>query len=143
MFMAILCPVDFSAVSARALSKAIALAAESHASLTLLHVTDSLLDAAARAAGTEDTITEQTQEELRALLKQVSPDGVKGPMTMAVAVGDPAQEILRQAFECNADLIVMGTQGRGAAQRLLMGSTTSRVVEATTIPVLVVPPLHR
>ncbi len=76
-------------------------------------------------------------------MKEVCPGGVKGPMTMAVAVGDPAQEILRHALDCGADLIVMGTQGRGAAQRLLMGSTATRVVEATTIPVLVVPPPHR
>jgi nucleotide-binding universal stress UspA family protein len=34
----------------------------------------------------------------------------------------------------------MGTQGRGAAERLFMGSTATRVLEGTTIPVLVVPP---
>ena len=143
MFTSILCPVDFSVVSAQALRKAIALAEESRASLTLLHVTDPLLDAAARAAGTEDTIAEQTQDELRALLKEVSPDGAETQLTMSVAIGDPAREILRHAFECSADLIVMGTQGRGAAQRLLMGSTATRVVEATTIPVLVVPPARK
>src|SRR4030095_15629388 len=113
------------------------------AQLTLLHVTDPLLDAAARAAGTEDTIAEQTEAELQNLLSKVSPEGVKGRMAVAASIGDPAQEILRHADSSKADLIVMGTQGLGAAGRLLMGSTASRVLEATTVPVLVVPPARR
>jgi nucleotide-binding universal stress UspA family protein len=143
VFTSILCPVDFSDVSVRALQKAIALANADGAHLTLLHVTDPLLDAAARAAGTEDTITEQTQAELQKLLAAVSPEGAKGRMAVSASVGEPAQEILREALESKADLIVMGTQGRGAAGRLLMGSTATRVLEATTTPVLVVPPQRR
>jgi universal stress protein A len=143
MFTSILCPVDFSEASTRALRQAIAMATDTRAHLTLVHVTDPLLDAAARAAGTEDTITEQTQDELRALLNEVSPDGARHSIAVAVAIGEPAEEILRQARDCGADLIVMGTQGRGAAQRLLMGSTAARVVETTTVPVLVVPPPRR
>ena len=141
MFTSILCPVDFSDSSTRALRQAIAIAGHHRAHLTLVHVTDGLLDAAARAAGTEDTINEQTQEELRALLKEVSPDGAQ--YSIAVAIGEPAEEILRQARDCGADLIVMGTQGRGAARRLLMGSTAARVIETTSVPVLVVPPSRK
>lgn len=143
MFTSILCAVDFSEVSARALRKAVSLASDSGAHLTLLHVTDPLLDAAARAAGTEGTIGQQTQGALRSLMDQVSPEGVAVPMDTSVAVGEPAREILRKALDSGADLIVMGTQGRGAAGRFLMGSTTTRVLEATTIPVLVVPPPRR
>ena len=143
MFTSILCPVDFSAVSARALRKAVSLATASGAHLTLLHVTDPLLDAAAHAAGTQDTIAEQTQAALHTLLDEVSPEGVAGPMAVSVAVGEPSREILRQALDSGADLIVMGTQGRGAAGRWLMGSTATRVLHATTVPVLVVPPPRR
>lgn len=140
MFTSIVCAVDFSEVSIRALRSAIEMAGDNRAHLTLVHVTDPLLDAAARAAGTEHTIAEQTQAELKALMQEVARDGLKGSIGVAVVVGDPAQEILRQARDCGAELIVMGTQGLGAAQRLLMGSTAARVIEATTIPVLVVPP---
>jgi nucleotide-binding universal stress UspA family protein len=140
VFTSILCPVDFSGVSALVLKQAIALAKADGARLTLLHVTDPLLDAAARAAGTEQTIAEQTEAELHRLLSEVNPDGIRGSMAVSASVGEPAHEILRHARECNADLIVMGTQGRGAAERLFMGSTATRVLEGTTIPVLVVPP---
>jgi universal stress protein A len=143
VFTSILCPVDFSEVSAGALRQAISLASANGAQLTLLHVTDPLLDAAARAAGTEETITEQTQAELRKLLDEVSPGGARAPMAVSVSVGEPAREILRQALNSKADLIVMGTQGHGATERLLMGSTATRVLELTTIPVLVVPPPRR
>ena len=138
MFSSILCPVDFSDLSALALRRAIAMAGESRAHLTLLHVTDPLLDAAARAAGTEDTIASQTQDELKALLHAVSPDGVKASMTVEVAVGDPAQEIVRQAFTCGADLIVMGTHGRRGLSRALMGSDAEMVVREARVPVLLV-----
>ena len=140
MFTSILCPVDFSAGSARALRKAISLANAHGARLTLLHVTDPLLDAAARAAGRGDVVVTQTQEEIGKLLDEVSPEGVKGPMGVSVAIGEPAPEILRQSLDSGADLIVMGTQGRGAAERFIMGSTARRVVQGASIPVLVVPP---
>jgi nucleotide-binding universal stress UspA family protein len=140
VFRSILCPVDFSEGSARTLRQALSIADADGAHLTLLHVTDPLLDAAARATGTEETITDQTQAELRKLLTEVSPAGVKGPLAVSVLIGDPAHEILSHARECSADLIVMGTQGRGAAERFLLGSTAAKVVRTTTIPVLVVPP---
>jgi nucleotide-binding universal stress UspA family protein len=140
VFTSILCAIDFSELSVHVLRLAISLAEANRAQLTLLHVTDALLDSAARAAGTEDTITEQTEAELHKLLDEVSPGQIRPPMAVSVSVGEPAQEILREAAARHANLIVLGTQGRGAAQRFFMGSTATRVLETTKIPVLVVPP---
>ena len=47
------------------------------------------------------------------------------------------QGILEAAQKSGADLIVMGTHGAGALERLLVGSQTQRVLAHTTIPVLV------
>jgi nucleotide-binding universal stress UspA family protein len=139
VFTSLLCPIDFSEHSDEALKVAIRLAAASHAHLTLITVTDPLLDAAARAAGTADTIATQTQTELRATFDRVSGGGPAPVVAVAVAVGKPADEILKCAADCGTDLIVMGTHGRGAAQRWLMGSTTERVLHRSPVPVLVVP----
>jgi nucleotide-binding universal stress UspA family protein len=139
VFTSLLCPIDFSEHSEQALKVAVKLAAASHARLTLITVTDSLLDAAARAAGTADTIAAQTQAALRATFDRVSGGGPGPVAAVAVAVGRPAEEILKCAADCGADLIVMGTHGRGAAQRWLMGSTTERVLHRSPVPVLVVP----
>ncbi len=142
MFTSILCPVDFSADSERALRQAITLASASGAHLTLLTVTDPLLDAAARASGTQGTARAQTQAELRGLFDRLAAGGSTVPIAVAVAVGRPSDEILKQALDCKADLIVMGMQGHGKADRWIMGSTTQRVLQHTPVPVLAVPPLR-
>ena len=143
MFHSILCPIDFSEHAERALAVATQLATEHRAHLTLLHVTDPLLEAAARAAGSADAVSSQTQAELRALFARVAPNGSAPPMAVAVVAGAPARQILTQATECGADLIVMGMHGAGAAERLIMGSTTSRVLDRARVPVLAVPPPRR
>ena len=58
-------------------------------------------------------------------------------------VGKAADEILKQAAECGADLIVMGTHGHTGPERFLLGSVTERVLRHSKIPVLAVPPAHR
>ena len=50
--------------------------------------------------------------------------------------GKPWREVLRIATELQSDLIVMGVQGRGAADLLLFGSTTQHVVREAACPVL-------
>lgn len=52
--------------------------------------------------------------------------------------GSPFFEILAAAKEENADLIVIGTHGRGAIAHILMGSVAERVVRKAACPVLVV-----
>jgi nucleotide-binding universal stress UspA family protein len=130
--------VDFSEHSALALRYALKLTALTGGHLTIVTVVDALLDAASEASGNHATLTDQTQYEIQQLLARVAPDR-KEPVGIAVAVGDPAEEILKQVEECAADLIVMGTQGLEGARRLVFGSTTEAVLRATRVPVLAVP----
>ena len=144
MFTNILCPVDFSADSERALAAALALARATHGHVTLVTVVDPLLEAGASAAGAGAALDAQTQQELRQLLDRAAP-GLP-PATVAavsVRVGEPAKEILAQADDCNADIIVMGMRGLGRPQKLLLGSTSHDVLERAAVPVLVVPPPDR
>jgi nucleotide-binding universal stress UspA family protein len=140
VFRSILCPVDFSPHSERALRYALDLASLTGARLTVLTVVDGFLDAASQAAGAGDVLSEQTQQELRSLLDRVAADGRPHErMSIAVEVGEPAEKILEQARECTSDLIVMGTQGLEGAKRLMFGSTTEQVLRETMVPVLAVP----
>jgi len=50
--------------------------------------------------------------------------------------GNPVTQILATAKEKDCDMIVMGTHGRGALVDTMMGSTTSRVLRRSEIPVL-------
>jgi nucleotide-binding universal stress UspA family protein len=52
--------------------------------------------------------------------------------------GDPADELCRVAEATDADLIVIGSRGRGAVLRSLFGSTSYRVLQSATRPVVVV-----
>jgi nucleotide-binding universal stress UspA family protein len=55
-----------------------------------------------------------------------------------VAEGDPRVEIVRQADEWKADLIVLGARGLGAVKRFLVGSVSDAVARHALCPVLVV-----
>jgi nucleotide-binding universal stress UspA family protein len=53
--------------------------------------------------------------------------------------GDPADLIVDRAFKLGVEAIVMCTHGRSGLNRLLFGSVTQKVLNATPCPVLVVP----
>ena len=53
-------------------------------------------------------------------------------------IGVPFQEIVRQAEEHHADLIIMGTHGRTGLRHALLGSVAEKVVRKAPCPVLTV-----
>jgi nucleotide-binding universal stress UspA family protein len=141
VFKSILCPVDFSEHSERALGYAIELAALTRAHLTIMTAVDPFLDAASTAAGHGETLTRQTQDEIGQLLSRISssrrtPHEAPG---VVVVTGEAGAEILKQIDELAADLVVMGTQGLEGARRLVFGSTTEKVLRESRVPVLAVP----
>lgn len=79
---------------------------------------------------------ERYEERLRAELETVA-DRLRGQgktVEVDLRYGDAAEEIVAASAEC--DLIVMTTHGRGAAGRLVFGSTADRVSRHGTIPTL-------
>ncbi|HEY6270829.1 MAG TPA: universal stress protein [Terriglobales bacterium] len=122
---------DFSDHAHRALSYALSLAMEYNAELTLLHVLDDV--------GTAQVLQEGTNAALQELEKPVPPDARNWCSIQAmVRVGRPYQEIVQLALELQADLIIMGARGRGALDLALFGSTTHRVLQLGSCPVLAV-----
>ncbi len=55
-----------------------------------------------------------------------------------ITVGDPAQMIVRFAVEKQYYQIVMGPRGKGSIQGMLLGSVTSKVMQLSSLPVLLV-----
>ena len=140
MFAKIMCPIDFSEHSQRALRFAALLARSFGSQITLLHVNDPLLVAAA-AFVPDQRPEEDTKTELHRLLNEaVAGDQTSVPdMTTLVTEGEPSEEIVKTADEHGIDLIVMGTHGLGGYRKILIGSTTERVLRRTFIPVAAVP----
>lgn len=83
----------------------------------------------------EDDVAEQRREldEAGAYLR-----GRGLEPTLLDPVGDPAETLCEVARERAADVIVVGSHGRGAAARALLGSVSSRVVHRAPCDVLVV-----
>ena len=81
-------------------------------------------------------------ESALAQLQKFAPEGAEPGSEVEVIVsrGKAYQEILRVATERQADLIVLGVQGRHALDRLVFGSTAEHLVRRSTCPVLAVPP---
>jgi len=59
------------------------------------------------------------------------------PFHETYMVGEPAESIVKQAKASKADLIVVGTHGRGALKQLFVGSVALKVIALSPVPVLV------
>ena len=136
----VLCPVDFSEHSRRALEYAVALAAYHHARLTVLSVLDPLL-AQAAAVHCDPEYLHESKAELRAFVGDTTLEATSWAPTprLVVTVGHPGDQVLEVARLHEADLIVMGTQGLGGLRKFVFGSTTDRVLRRAEVPVLAVP----
>lgn len=122
---------DFSVHSERALSYAISLATEYNAELTLLHVLEDM-------PGTTDLQKEITGI-IRRLEQPIPPDARDWcTIKSVVRIGKPYQEIIQLALEAQSDLVIMGVRGRSALDLALFGSTTYRVIQLGTCPVLAI-----
>jgi nucleotide-binding universal stress UspA family protein len=144
-FRNILCPIDFSEGARRALSYALNMAEEADAKLTLLHAIEFPPELRAHPMLAEidvDQVRAATEAESLQRLRELIPESAKAFCTVKTSVREGAahREILKEAAGLNADLIVMGVQGRGAVDLLLFGSNTVRVTRAATCPVLIVGP---
>ena len=88
---------------------------------------------------TPETIAEDEgqKSKLAKWQEEIAQDGIK--VSFHEPTGVVAEEILNQADEVNADLIVMGTHGHSAMYNLLIGSAAKGVLKHSTRPVLLVP----
>jgi nucleotide-binding universal stress UspA family protein len=138
----ILCPTDFSDTSAHAIELAVMIGGWYNARIAAVHVVDAGAAVPGVGISTGGIIDEAGLDELRtttaARFAAASAAGVG--VDVFVDVGSPAAAILDRAASLPADLVVMGTHGRGGFQRLVLGSVTERVLRTAVCPVLTVPP---
>lgn len=139
----VLCPIDFSPVSLRALRYASATAERAGASLVVLNVFTAPLPLRVTLPQYAGSMLDRRARSrlIGQLDEAASPARQRGVRaTVRVSEGDTVDEILRTAETVGADLIVMGTHGRGGLQRLILGSVTARTLRRSPTPVLAVPP---
>jgi nucleotide-binding universal stress UspA family protein len=140
MIKSILCPVDRSPSSLQAFSYAIALARWQGARLNLLEVIEAAAPPGRSRVPEDHTVPDEAraalERDLRRVLTARRAADVRAEIFMRK--GNVVQEILAQAKASRADLVVIGSHGRGGVQRLVLGSVAERVLRLATCPVLTV-----
>ena len=140
LFTRVLCAVDFSPASLRALTLAESLAGEAGAALCVMHVVEpvSVFEPVAAGAATPTAAANQRRDAGRRLERLISSDTrAFVATTELVTSGRASREILREAAERHSDLIVLGAH-EGLASLSGIGSTTAHVVREAQCPVVTV-----
>jgi nucleotide-binding universal stress UspA family protein len=137
LYRRILCAVDFSPSSAKALDYAIALEAASDARVSALHVVEAgrVLepDFVDETGGYQSVLRGNAVERLHRFA--AAHGGAARTAHQVVGSGKPYAEILRVAGDERSDLIVLGVHG-GVAGLTGFGSTVNQVVRHASCPVL-------
>jgi nucleotide-binding universal stress UspA family protein len=134
----VLCPVDFSDLSRRALDHAAAVAKWYSAQLTLLHVHLVPKPALPPLAPEPEALVSPIRGQLRQSLEAWAQEAATGlSTTCLVAEGGVVDEILAEAQ--SADILVMGTHGRCGFDHLVLGSVAEKVLRKANCPVLTIP----
>ena len=137
----ILTATDFSESAETGISWAKYLARKHEAVLHLIHVVEAMpISAGLMPLPPEafDAFSEAGRERLRNLASDWRDEGLQ--VETRVAVGRPAEEIVRAAGDAGTDLVVLATRGRTGLANLLLGGTASEVVRRSSAPVLTVHP---
>jgi universal stress protein A len=138
-FKKILIAVDDDPVAVHAAEKGVELARAVGGQMGLISVIDRTgVDIAAPEIPREDLLAE-AREHTRQVMAELAPRLAPEPTTAAFSPeGHPAEEIVRAARDWSADLIVIGSHGRGGLGRVLLGSVAESVMRHAPCPVMVV-----
>ena len=138
MYDRILVAVDHSEMSDRAVRAARDLAVLSNGEVWVLHLREREMGAKTGALAIDET-TDEANAAVAASVEVLTQVGVKAHGEVRNTIfGFAAREIVSDAIEVDADVIVMGSRGRGDLAGLLLGSTAHKVIHLSDRPVLVV-----
>jgi nucleotide-binding universal stress UspA family protein len=136
----ILLATDLTDASASATDQAFDLAERLDASLLIVSVIDpgSLLLPGGRFRVRIDQVRERREQLAQELVERGRQAGID--VSFLIWTGDPGDMIVSAAEAEHADMVLVGSHGRGAVGRLFLGSVSEHVVRNAPCPVLVVRP---
>lgn len=140
--MKILIPVDGSANALRAVDHVVnnIAALKECPQLLLLNVQWNVATGNVKLFIDQKTIDDYYREQGMAALRpaRAALDAAALPYQYHISVGTPAEAIAQYAHEHGVDQIVMGRQGQGGLQALLLGSVVHKVLHLVSCPVLLI-----
>jgi nucleotide-binding universal stress UspA family protein len=133
--------VDGSDHARRALKWAIAEANAHQAQLIVVsawQIPSVVLTSPVATAAYDDEVWRQAAtDDMEAALQSVAPDGLPARLDRQITEGPPAKVLVDAGKD--ADMIVVGSRGRGGFAGLLLGSVSQHVAHHASCPVVIVP----
>jgi nucleotide-binding universal stress UspA family protein len=141
-FGPILVATDFSAHARHAAARAARLAHDTHSALTLMHVLPAQPVTKVRkwlgaSSAREQKVCDEARRQLCQLASELT-SVRRVEFDIEAAAGSAPDEIVRAAERVDARLLVLGARGAGFLRRLVLGTTSQRLLRRTNRPVLVV-----
>jgi nucleotide-binding universal stress UspA family protein len=128
----LLMATDLSARSDRALERAVMLAREHIARLTIIHVVDEDLPASV-ADSQKNAAEESIRQHVNAL---TAADGLH--VSTEVIFGRAYIDILKKSEKIEAEIIILGAHREDAVKDMFRGTTAERIIRSSNVPVLLV-----
>lgn len=147
MFQKILVGVDGSESALKAVALAAALSETHRAHLVLVHVVQlsAIADQVLKISATEHLkenpkgIMEKLSQNVldKARKHALQAGAIEEQITTVTTDGDQARQLIQAAKRRKADLIVLGTRGRGRMEGLLLGSVSQKIAALAPCPCLI------
>ena len=128
---------DGSKPSEKALKKAVEIADKFGSAVTVIAVIPDLYLTELMEVD-RTRIFETLKDEALKMLDKIKTRTLGVKIKTLVRQGSPAEEVLKAAAAMKADVIITGSHGRHGAQKFLMGSVSSKIVDHADCAVLVV-----
>ena len=137
MYKKIVAGYDGTAFSDAALDEAVVLAKDADGEIAVVVAVERNLEMEAMAPELDRKFEEKARADLQRAQERVRSAGIR-LVDQEVSMDAPHEAIVAKARDWKSDVIVMGTHGKTGLMRLLMGSTTERVIGSAPCNVLVV-----
>lgn len=138
-FKRILIAIDESSFAAHAAVVGIELAKALNAELAFFHAIDPAGISSPEGGIPAELLAATAERDARNLLDAFRERAGTAPAALGfLEFGKPATKVVEGAKNWPADLIVMGSHGRGRVEKLLMGSVAESVLRHAPCPVLIV-----
>lgn len=134
----IISAVDFSDCSINALEHAVSIAKHSGSNLLMLWVNNPYTTKTILSSDMSDDLVEEVEHQFTKLINKYGPELPDSKIDYIIREGKVYKEVVNQARESEAWLIVAGTHGSSGFEELWMGSNANRIVTAAPCPIITI-----